>query len=110
MRFLLDENLSGHTRSWLRAHGHEVVRAPFRARDADLLALAQRQGAILLTRDQDFLTVLPSRSAGIIVIRIHPSVAEVITQAVRSLLEAETPERLLGSLVILRAHGYEIVR
>ena len=108
MRFLLDENISGHTEDFLRAAGHEVIRSPSRTKDPIIASFAEQQQAILLTRDRDFLIFPPSRHFGIVVIRIHPSIAETITKAVRDLLEFKTQQWLNGKTIILRNDGYEV--
>ena len=110
MRFLLDENIPGHTEAFLRAHRHEVFRAPTGLSDASVLGLATRRRAILLTRDQDFLSLLPPKPVGLIVIRIHPTIAETVTRAVRELLATHPPRWLRGKVLILHPKGYEIVR
>ena len=110
MRLLLDENIPGHTEDVLRSLGHDVLRPPSRASDAAVVMLAQRRRALLVTRDRDFLTILPSTHAGLIVVRIHPSIAEHISQALSALLQVKPARWLRGKILILRRDGYEIVR
>lgn len=110
MRIVLDENISGDTEMFLRTHRHETSRAPAGADDRAVLALAEMKQAILLTRDHDFLNFVPSSLSGIIFVRIHPSIAEHITQAVGRLLAEVTEEALYGKVIILRADGYEVFR
>ena len=109
MRLLLDENIPQLTEDALRALGHTILRAPARTKDDTVARLAEARRAILLTRDGDFLNLLPSRHSGIVVIRIHPPLAEAITLAVRALLEAHPERWLRGKMFILRRDGYEIV-
>lgn len=106
MTFLLDENISGHTASFLRAAGHEVARSAPRTADTELLARAEAERKLILTRDHDFLSCLPIRS-GIVYIRVHPSVARDITQAVRELLGSVSDTALYGRIVILSRTGFE---
>jgi len=110
VRILLDENIPGHTEEALRAEGHDVFRSPLRAKDEAIVTLAESRQAILVTRDRDFLNFLPSALSGIVVVRIHPSIAETITQAVRNLLDATSERWLQGKILILRHDGFEIVR
>ena len=72
--------------------------------------LAKRRRAILLTRDQDFLGFLPSQHSGIVIIRIHPSIAETITNAVDVLLAAHGERWLRGKVLVLLPNGYEVIR
>ena len=109
MRFVLDENISAHTEAWLRVQGHTVWRAAIRTPDPHLLAAAAVKHAILLTRDTDFLAFAPSKRCGIVVIRIHPSIAEAITEAVSRLLRTLTASQFRGRTIILRRDGYEII-
>ena len=110
MRVLLDENIPGHTDAALRALGHEVLRPSRQATDAHIAALAKRRSALLVTRDRDFLTILPSTRWGLVVVRIHPSIAEQITQAISALLAVKSERWLRGKVLILRRDGYETLR
>ncbi|MBI4322649.1 MAG: DUF5615 family PIN-like protein [Candidatus Omnitrophica bacterium] len=109
MKFLLDENIPGDTASFLRRAGHHVLRCAPRSSDSDLLARADAEGALLLTRDHDFLAVRPSARSGIIYLRIHPSLAEDITQAVRQLISATSEAALHGHVAILTRIGLELL-
>ena len=109
MRLVLDENIPGHTEDWLRRHGHTLHRLPPRTADRDIAAFANRHQAIVLTRDRDFLHLLPSLQSGIVVIRIHPPVAPVITHAVHDLLTTNQESWLQGKILILHRDGYELV-
>lgn len=110
MRFFLDENIPGHTEAWLRIQGHHVWRAAIRTPDAHLLAVAAVKQAILLTRDTDFLALMPSKRCGVVVVRIHPSIAEAITEAVSRLLRTLRVSQLRERTIILRSDGFEVIR
>ena len=110
MRVLLDENIPGDTEEWLRRQEHEVRRLPRRTSDREIARFADQHDAILLTRDRDFLHFLPSTRSGIIVVRIHPPIAQVITRAVNDLLAANPEPWLRGKTLILHRDGYEVVR
>ena len=109
MKFLLDENISGDTAMFLRRAGHDVLRSALRSSDPELFARAEAEGALILTRDHDFLAFQPSTRCGIIFIRIHPSLAEDITQAVQRLLSHASDASLYGHVGILTRLGFEIV-
>lgn len=51
MKLLCDEMLAGLAR-WLRAAGHDTALGPAGARDRELLAQAEREGRIFVTRDR----------------------------------------------------------
>lgn len=109
MKFLLDENISGHTASFLRAAGHTVWRCAPRTSDPEVLARAEAEQALILTRDHDFLAFEPSARCGILYIQIHPSIAEDITQAVRHTLSGATETALCGHVTILTRIGFDIL-
>ena len=110
MRLLLDENIPKPTEEALRALGHDILRTPLRTKDDAIARVAEAKRVILLTRDDDFLSFLPPTRSAIIVIRSHPPVAEAITQAVRSLLDAHHARWFRGKVLVLHRDGYEIVR
>jgi hypothetical protein len=68
MKFLLDQNADRRFASYLRGLGHEVtvvsVDYPPGLPDADILAIAQREGRVILTNDRDFGS-LSSANAGL---------------------------------------------
>ena len=108
MTFLLDENISGHTAKFLRVAGHAVWRCEPQTGDTVILARAEAASALILTRDHDFLSFLPSR-AGILYLRIHPSIARDITNAVQHLLAGTSATSLYGRVVIVSRTGFEIL-
>lgn len=76
MKLLVDENIHGGIVAWLRAQGHDVAyAAEGQSGDADndLLALAQREGRVLITDDKDFGELVFHRrlsSWGVLLIRL----------------------------------------
>jgi predicted nuclease of predicted toxin-antitoxin system len=68
MRFLLDQDVYAATRQFLLSLGHDVVQVSqlglSQATDEQLLAAAQEQGRILITRDRDFGTLVFARALG----------------------------------------------
>ena len=109
MRFLLDENISGDTASFLRRAGHTVVRSAPKTSDPEVLARAEAEGALILTRDHDFLGFEPSAACGILYLHIHPSIAEDITQAVRNVVSRAVEASLYGHVTIVTRHGFDIL-
>jgi len=109
VKFLLDENISGDTAMFLRRAGHDVLRSALRSSDPELFARAEAEGALILTRDHDFLAFQPSTRCGIIFISIHPAIAEAITHAVQRLLSRASDASLYGHVGILTRLGFEIV-
>ncbi len=58
MNFLLDQSTDARLVTWLTARGHDAVRIgrdyPHGLPDAEVLAIAKREGRILITDDRDF--------------------------------------------------------
>ncbi len=58
MSFLLDQSTDARLVAWLTARGHDAVRIgrdyPPGLPDAEVLAIAKREGRILITDDRDF--------------------------------------------------------
>jgi predicted nuclease of predicted toxin-antitoxin system len=76
LHLLLDENVSRHVEARLRLDGHQLTLARDVALgrpDADVLAIAHRLSAIVLTEDTDFGDLVWRQrlpSAGIILLRL----------------------------------------
>src|SRR3712207_4021003 len=80
MRFLLDENIDLRLDDVLAELGHDATAIardyPASLEDTDVLALAVREGRILITNDQDFgaLVVREGRPhTGVILFRVRPA-------------------------------------
>jgi predicted nuclease of predicted toxin-antitoxin system len=62
VKFIADINISPKVVATLRASGHDVTRCdtflPSTAEDHEIAALASKQGAAIITRDQDFAAIL----------------------------------------------------
>lgn len=106
MRFLADESLDFAVVRRLRADGHDVVAlaesAP-RSSDVEVVALAVRDGRVLLTEDKDFgqLVFAEKRAtAGVILIRYPGNPRSILAQAVAGLV-AEQGERLASRFVVI---------
>ncbi|MEO0981014.1 MAG: DUF5615 family PIN-like protein [Pseudomonadota bacterium] len=59
MKFLVDQNVAVALADWLSENGHEAQHIKQiglrQASDSDVAAEARRQGAVLITKDHDFL-------------------------------------------------------
>ena len=68
MRFFIDAQLPPALCGWLRERGHEAVHVfeigMVAASDAEIAARAEADGAVLITKDEDFVALrLPDRFA-----------------------------------------------
>jgi predicted nuclease of predicted toxin-antitoxin system len=68
MKFLIDAQLPPALCGWLRERGHEAVHVfeigMVAASDAEIAARAEADGAVLVSKDEDFVTLrLPDRFA-----------------------------------------------
>ncbi len=103
MRILADQDIWKETVDQLRAWGHDVVTASdvglARASDIELLAKAEQDARLVITRDSDFGSLVflgKARSKGVILLRITPDTKEDIHAELSLLLskhgEAELRE------------------
>lgn len=102
MRLLADENFSAKIASWLRSRGHDVASVAKATPDSAIVALAKRQSRIILTHDFDFSDrKLYQASAGVMLMRINPLLADKIKSAVLRTI-AQIPEsKWDGNLVFV---------
>jgi predicted nuclease of predicted toxin-antitoxin system len=107
VRFLGDESCDFAVVRALRSHGHEVETvaelAPG-APDEEVVALAVRTRAILLTEDRDFGRLVfaqETSSGGVIYIRFPASARGDLGGAVVHLVD-RMGERLVGKFVVLQ--------
>lgn len=68
MKFLIDAQLPPALCGWLRERGHEAVHVSeigmIASSDAEIAARAEADGAVLVSKDEDFVTLrLPDRFA-----------------------------------------------
>ena len=78
MRFLVDESVGARLADWLATQGHDATAIardyPFALPDSEVLALAHREGRVLITDDRDFgELVFRQRQphAGVIYFQLH---------------------------------------
>jgi predicted nuclease of predicted toxin-antitoxin system len=107
MRLLLDQDVYATTARFLTGLGHDVVRVGqmglARADDSDLLATAQQQGRIFVTRDRDFggLVFVRALGMGVIYLRILPSTQDSVHQEIERVLRTYTESDLMNAFVVI---------
>ena len=107
MRFLADENLDFAVVRALRAAGHDVralAEEASQSVDAEVIALASREGRILLTEDKDFgwlAFVAGAGGEGVVLIRFPATARPVLGPAVLDLVVAHG-DALRGSFTVLQ--------
>ena len=108
MKFLLDENLSSRHAARLRANGRDAIAVVEEslggASDAAVRSAAITSGRILVTLDADFGNIVrypPTRTPGIIWLRLHPPSETKIEQALDRCLDKLGKEDLTGKLVVV---------
>jgi len=84
-----------------------------RSHDPDVLGVAQKLDAVLLTVDTDFGNIVqypPTNYQGIIVLGDQHRAQVAVGEKLREVLEALYRDRLRGVLVVVQADGYRIYR
>ncbi|MGB9718930.1 MAG: DUF5615 family PIN-like protein [Thermoproteota archaeon] len=72
-KILADENIESSLIKFLKGKGFDVKCASKGLRNSELLAIAEREGRILLTHDHDFLRIESYRPVnGTLVLAIYP--------------------------------------
>jgi len=115
MRFLADQDVYHSTVLYLRALGHEVLRASdaglARASDEELLRRACQEQRILITRDKGFgaLVFLRFRKhSGVILLRVTPETVEAVHRELTRLLEVHTEVELRNCFVVVEPGRHRI--
>jgi|Deesub1362A_J573_1020465.scaffolds.fasta_scaffold01962_7 predicted nuclease of predicted toxin-antitoxin system len=91
LKFLLDENIPSSVFKFLKIKGYKAFYVPKGAKDRNVAELAKREKAVLVTRDYDFANILlypPQEFHGIIILKVHPPVAEKLISSMKSVLKA----------------------
>jgi len=115
-RFLADENIEPSTVELLRQLGHDVLDVKedgwYGLTDEEVFDLAKRTDGILLSlnwRDFGDQERFPAaETAGIIVIRVRPSVAAEVNPRLRALIISTRPEVFRGKLTVVYRRGWRI--
>ena len=107
MRFLADENLDFAVVRSLRSAGHDVralAEETIRTVDAEVIALASREGRILLTEDKDFgwlAFVAGAGNEGVILVRFPGTARQRLGPSILDLVTTHG-EALRGSFTVLQ--------
>jgi predicted nuclease of predicted toxin-antitoxin system len=115
MRFLLDESCDFAVARVLRMAGHDVMvvaESAQGAEDEEVIALAVREGRILLTEDKDFGWLVYAHlqeAGGVIFIRFPANVRAMLPKAILDLVD-EMGERLTGCFVVVQPGRIRIGR
>ncbi|MBM4045617.1 MAG: hypothetical protein FJ279_10915 [Planctomycetes bacterium] len=112
MRFLLDQDVYATTARFLAGLGHDVVLIAqiglSQADDEDLLRVAREQGRIFVTRDRDFgkLVFVNALGAGVLYLRILPSVQTTVHRELESVVNTYSEEALRKAFVVIEPGGH----
>jgi predicted nuclease of predicted toxin-antitoxin system len=108
MRLLVDMNLSPRWAGFLRAAGHDATHwsdvGEVTASDADIMAAAADQGAVVLTNDLDFGTILAAGGESrpsVIQLRAADLRPEVLGDLLLAAINQVADELLDGALVTI---------
>lgn len=107
MKFLLDQDVYAATAQFLRNSGHDVVTAAeigcSQSADSDLLRIAQEQNRILITRDRDFgsLVFVKGFGAGVIYLRVLPSILHLVHKEMATVLTSYSEEEVKKAFIII---------
>jgi predicted nuclease of predicted toxin-antitoxin system len=116
MRLLLDQDIWDITAQFLEEAGYDVVPVDqlglARAKDSDLLQIAQNLGRIFITRDRDFggLVFVEKLGAGVLYLRILPSTQQAVHRELARVLAQYSTEELLSAFVVIEANGHRFRR
>jgi len=117
--FLADENISPESADHLEALGyscHSLRReGPWRLSDSEIVAMAKREGRIILTHDLDFGEIYYFAMGGeidIIVLRLRRQTVKAVNDVLERFLKARvlSEEELQHALVILSENTYRVYK
>ena len=114
MKFLADQDVWAATTAFLRGLGHDVVTASdlgmAQADDVDLLAAAQQQGRIFVTRDRDYgsLVFVQGNAPGVIYLRILPSTRDAVHAELERVLTLYPEAELQTAFVVVEPGRHRI--
>jgi predicted nuclease of predicted toxin-antitoxin system len=108
MKFLLDQNISPKTTSYLRSLGHDAVDTRMlklgEASDEDLWKLSVSEKRILITFDLDFTDVRERTDRfgpGIIIFRTRSTTSATVNNRLKYLFDRFEEKDLQGKLIII---------
>lgn len=106
MRYLADVHISPITIGALRAEGYEIFRVteflPPTATDRELVDLARREGAVLITADLDFSALIATSgemSPSLVSLRLAFPTPDRVTAVLEQALPRIQPELERGAIV-----------
>lgn len=119
LSILLDQNVPREVADWLRVerpawkvlHTSDIGLSA--ASDREIFLWAQKEGAVVVTFDEDFADVrfLPGgRHAGVVRLRVWPTTVEETENALGRLLGSVPDCDLPGALIIIDRHRIRIRR
>jgi predicted nuclease of predicted toxin-antitoxin system len=112
MRFLLDQDVYFLTQRYLKDAGHDVVLVSeiglARAKDEEILNIAQQEKRILLTRDRDYgnLVFVQRKGTGVIYLRILPATVNAVHNQLYKVIQNYSEADLEGAFVVVEPNGY----
>ena len=114
MKFLLDQDVYAVTERFLRSLGHEVVTAYelglAQADDSQLLAIAQQQERIMVTRDRDYggLVFVANCGNAVIYLRVTPATITAVHDEFARVLRDYTEAVLRRAFVVVKPGRHRI--
>jgi len=115
MKFLVDQDVYFVTVQILREWGHDAVTASElgmqRSPDLEMLRKAATSRRLLVTRDKGFGSLVflgAVSSAGVILLRISPTVIDSVHKQLHRLLSERSEEELHSLFCIVEPHRYQL--
>ena len=115
MKILSDVNLSQRVVANLRNAGLDAVRASEvmdpRSADEEIIAMATKMGAILVSRDQDFselLAVSGATQPSLVNVRVSFVDAERVSKAIVDAIRATADDLVKGAIVTIDDRGIRV--
>lgn len=104
--FLLDENVDIRLINFLQKSKYSAISIPKGLKNGDVIALAKKEKAILMTNDKDFLDLSKySNNCGIIVFNIHPPMIEKYLQSVNNLLSKVNLSKIENKIILAQENN-----
>lgn len=117
LKFLVDEALSPRTVVHLQSLGHDAIhmreRLPLASPDSDIVALAQREGRIIVTADLDYghlLIASASTPPSAIILRLDEHTLTLVNQLLTEHLPRIATPLSEGALVVIEEDDVRIRR
>lgn len=107
MKFLIDQNISSETTNFLRKLNiflEDVRDIGLKGEpDETIYEYARKNNLIIITFDQEFAFNFMNKRdlIGIIILRIHPQILEVVNNTLKGFFEKIKEENIKGNIVII---------